>query len=111
MLQKTIKWICVVSVCFLFCSPKDFVRPNQVDIDRYLQDHPDLPSSDKTCLEDGRFEIGITQETLLFLLKEPQLKETIKQPWALQEKWIYKKRGHKVFIIEDKHVVGILENN
>jgi hypothetical protein len=33
------------------------------------------------------------------------------QPWAVQEKWIYKKGNHKIFIIEDKHVVGILEED
>jgi len=109
MLQKIANLVCIVAAAsFRFCSGEMTRRPPEV-IDKYLQDHPDLPVTDKTCIEDGRFEIGITQETLLFLLGEPKSKETVKQPWAVQEKWIYKKKGQKIFIIEDAHVVGILE--
>jgi hypothetical protein len=88
---------------------KDFIKPNQAQIDTYIQSHPDLPELDKTCIYDGRFEIGVTQETLLFLLGEPAKSLTVKQPWAVQEKLYYKRGNQKVFIIEDKHVVGILE--
>jgi len=98
-------------VCFCFCSGKEMIKPTQDKIDQYVADHPDLPVTDKECIQDGRFEIGILQETLVFLLGEPMTKETVKQPWATQEKWTYKRRGQKIFVIEDKHVVGILENN
>lgn len=90
-------------------STKDFIKPSQEQIDAYIQEHPDLPEIDKSCIYDGRFEIGIKQETLYFLLGEPYQQEKVQQPWALQEKWIYKKRNQKIFILEDKHVVGILE--
>ncbi|MBN2038281.1 MAG: hypothetical protein JW768_16190 [Chitinispirillaceae bacterium] len=107
---KAISLACIaLAATFLFCSGGEMKRRPPDVIDKYLQDHPDLPITDKTCIEDGRFEIGITQETLLFLLGEPKRKEIVKQPWAVQEKWIYKKKGRKIFIIEDKHVVGILE--
>jgi hypothetical protein len=89
---------------------KDFIKPSQEEIDAYIKEHPDLPELDKSCIYDGRFEIGIKQETLYFLLGEPYKQEKVQQPWALQEKWIYKKRNHKIFILEDKHVVGILED-
>ena len=93
------------------CYNKSFIKPNQAQIDSYVQAHPDLPEYDKSCIYDGRFEIGIQQETLKFLLGEPSKLEIVKQPWATQEKWIYKRRGQKIFIIEDKHVVGILEKD
>jgi hypothetical protein len=98
-----------VALAFCFCTGKDMIKPKPDMIDKYISDHPDLPVTDKDCLEDGRFEIGILQETLLFLLGEPKTKEFVKQPWATQEKWTYQRKGEKVFIIEDKHVVGILE--
>lgn len=92
------------------CSAsRDFIKPSQEQIDQYIQEHPDLQELDKSCIYDGRFEIGIKQETLYFLLGEPYKQEKVQQPWALQEKWIYKRGNHKIFIIEDKHVVGILE--
>jgi len=107
---KIVNLVCMVAAAgLLFCSGSEMTRRPPEVIDRYLQEHPDLPITDKTCIEDGRFEIGITQETLLFLLGEPKTRETIKQPWAVQEKWVYKKKGQKIFIIEDAHVVGILE--
>ena len=118
MARNTIKTISLfitgilITASFLFsgCTPEMKRRPPE-EIDKYLQDHPDLPETDKMCVEDGRFEIGIKQETLLFLLGEPKTKEIVKQPWAVQEKWIYQKRGKKIFIIEDKYVVGILESD
>lgn len=96
--------------CLCLCGGTQFIKKSPDQIDKYLQDHPDLPITDKTCLEDGRFEIGIQQETLLFLLGEPSQKRIIKQKWAKQEEWVYRSAGKKTFIIEDNHVVGILEN-
>lgn len=106
---KMLKW--VLATCFVLagCGNQELIKPDQTQIDAYIQSHPDLPELDKSCIYDGRFEIGIKQETLYFLLGEPPLVEKVKQPWALQEKWIYKKGNSKIFIIEDKHVVGILE--
>jgi len=91
------------------CTRKDFVKPSIAEIDAYIQAHPDLPEYDKACIYDGRFEVGIRQSTLEFLLGEPTEIETVQQPWAVQKRWIYKRRGQKVFVIEDEHVVGILE--
>ena len=92
--------------CFFMSS---FVKPKQEDIDQYIQAHPDMPELDKSCIYDGRFEIGMKQETVLFLLGQPNKIEIVKQPWATQENWIYKKAGIKTFILEEKHVVGILK--
>jgi hypothetical protein len=91
------------------CFMKPFIKPTQEKIDQYLQAHPDLPDLDKQCITDGRFEVGMKVETLEFLLEKPDKLEVVKQPWATQENWIYNKNGKKTFIIEEKHVVGILE--
>jgi hypothetical protein len=109
--QRNCKWIVIAAAIVVSCASKDFIKPDQALIDTYIQAHPDLPELDKSCIYDGRFEIGIKQETLRFLLGEPKKIETVHQPWAIQEKWIYKRGGLKIFIIEDKHVVGILEEN
>ena len=91
------------------CFFSTFVKPKQEEVDQYIQAHPDLPELDKSCIYDGRFEIGMLQETVLFLLGQPNKIEMVKQPWATQENWIYKKAGIKTFILEEKHVVGILK--
>lgn len=108
---KRVKLLFFALAVFAGCATtKDFIKPTQQEIDEYIKSHPDLPEVDKSCLFDGRFEIGIKQETLYFLLGQPLKQEKVQQPWALQEKWTYRKRNQKIFIIEDKHVVGILEN-
>jgi hypothetical protein len=100
----------VVALCFVAgCFMNPFIKPKQDDIDKYVQAHPDLPDLDKQCIYDGRFEIGMKVETLQFLLEKPDRLDIVKQPWATQENWIYFKNGKKTFIIEEKHVVGILE--
>jgi uncharacterized lipoprotein len=99
--------IVVVSGC---SSSKDFVKPDQAQLDAYIQAHPDLPELDKACIMDGRFEIGMKKETVRFLLGEPKEIVPIQQPWAMQEKWIYKKGTFKIFYMEDDGVVGIEEN-
>jgi len=109
--RKHLKWIALAALVIGSCAPKDFIKPDQAQIDAYIQAHPDLPELDKSCIYDGRFEIGIKLETLSFLLGEPRKVETVHQPWAVQEKWIYRRGGQKIFIIEDKHVVGILEED
>lgn len=109
---RTVNWLMLAvfccCCCCLTCGEK-FIKKSQDEIDKYLQENPDLPVTDKTCLEEGRFEIGILKETLVFLLGEPGEKKVIKQKWATQEEWIYKSGGRKTFVIEDGHVVGILE--
>ena len=100
--------ICL-SLMSVQCFMQPFIKPKQEDIDSYVQTHPDLPELDKSCIYDGRFEIGMKQETVQFLLGEPNKIEIIRQPWATQENWIYKKAGIKTFIMEEKHVVGILK--
>jgi hypothetical protein len=102
--------LCAVVGAVAGCFMKPFIKPNTDQIDLYVQAHPDLPDLDKQCIYDGRFEIGMKVETLEFLLEKPDKLEVVKQPWATQENWIYNKNGRKTFIIEEKHVVGILES-
>jgi hypothetical protein len=102
------------AVVFVGCGgSQDLIRPKQSEIDAYLQAHPDLPATDQSCIADGRFEIGMLAETVRFLLgdPEPKMVEHVKQPWAMQEHWKYKKGKTRLFVIEDKHVVGIDEFN
>ncbi|MDR2591627.1 MAG: hypothetical protein LBC59_02330 [Chitinispirillales bacterium] len=100
------------AVVFVGCGgSKELIRPKQSEIDAYLQSHPDLPATDQSCIADGRFEIGMLAETVRFLMGEPKLVEQVKQPWAMQEHWRYKKGKVRLFVIEDKHVVGIDEYN
>lgn len=106
---KKLGLLLMLGIVLAGCSQKSFIKPDQKQIDAYIQAHADLAELDKSCIYDGRFEIGITQETLLFLLGEPVKKEVTPQKWAQQEKYFYKKGNQKVFVIEDKHVVGILE--
>lgn len=111
-MRRSILKLAVGSLILLAgCMPKDFVKPSIMQIDEYIKAHPDLPEYDKQCIYDGRFEIGIKQSTLEFLLGPPRKKEVVQQPWATQERWTYKRRGQKIFIIEDVHVVGILEKD
>ena len=111
MKQNMFKWLVVTAlVCTaLACSSKPFIKPTQDAIDLYVQNNPDLPDLDKQCVYDGRFEIGMKLETLEFLLGKPDRLDTVKQQWAVQENWTYHKNGKKLFVIEEKHVVGILE--
>jgi outer membrane protein assembly factor BamE (lipoprotein component of BamABCDE complex) len=91
------------------CASSELIRPKQSEIDAYLQANPDLPQTDQSCIADGRFEIGMLAATVRFLLGEPDISEPVKQPWAQQEHWRYKKGKTRLFVIEDKHVVGIDE--
>jgi hypothetical protein len=91
------------------CFTNNFIKPKQTDIDTYVKDNPDLPELDKSCLYDGRFEVGMKQETVRFLLGEPKKLEPVSQPWGMQERWIYKRGNNKIFYMEDKGVVAIME--
>jgi len=88
---------------------EDFIKPSQDEIDVYIRNNPDLPELDKACIYDGRFEIGMQASTVRFLLGEPKKLEIVKQPWAEQERWTYKRGNFKVFYMEDGGVVGIEE--
>ncbi len=103
----------IIAVVFLslicVCGGKN-IRPSADKIDVYLQNHPDIPQLDKRCILEGTFSVGMKQETVKFLLGEPKEIEIIHQPWATQKKWKYTDIVKKSFIIEDKHVVGIIEN-
>jgi hypothetical protein len=92
------------------CTGRQVVKPSIEKIDEYIKTNPDVPELDKSCIYDGRFEVGLRMETIKFLLGEPKKVEIVHQPWAVQENWIYTRGGKKTFIIEDKHVVGILQD-
>ncbi len=111
MIKQTLSLAVIVSLAFAGCMGKDFIKPDQDEIDSYVQAHPDLPEVDKACIYDGRFEIGMRAETVRFLLGEPKKLEIVQQPWAQQEKWIYKSGNFKVFYMEDGGVVGIEESD
>ena len=70
---KTLKWLFATCIVLAGCGSQELIKPDQTQIDAYIQAHPDLPEKDKSCIYDGRFEIGIKQETLFFLLGEPLL--------------------------------------
>lgn len=111
MIKKVVSIIVVFSLLFTIgcLASRDLVKPNQDEIDEYIKNNPDLPELDKACIYDGRFEVGMKTSTVEFLLGEPKERETVVQPWAEQEKWIYKVGGEKIFYMEDNGVVGIEE--
>ncbi len=75
---KPLNWLLLIALgCCLCSGEKQFVRKSPEEIDKYLVEHPDLPATDKECLESGRFQIGVQQQTVLFLLGEPAKKETV----------------------------------
>jgi hypothetical protein len=107
---KPLSLLLLVAVgCCLCAGGKQFIRKSPEEIDKYLIEHPDLSATDKQCLESGRFQMGVRQATVLFLLGEPARKETVRQPWAVQERWIYTADGEKIFIFEDQRIVEIHE--
>jgi len=115
MMSKSLKRVSIAAllaaaVIFAGCGgSKELIRPKQEAIDAYLQAHPDLPATDQSCIADGRFEIGMLAETVRFLMGEPKTVEQVTQPWAKQEHWRYPRGKVRLFVIEDKHVVGIDE--
>ncbi|KMQ51146.1 hypothetical protein CHISP_1852 [Chitinispirillum alkaliphilum] len=93
------------------CGRANMLRPSQAEVDVYLEQNPELSRIDRECIRDGRFQIGISMQTLKFLMGEPNSIENVKQPWATQQHWTYGRGANrKVFIIEGENVVGILEN-
>ena len=110
-LRKLIGIGCIALLgAFAVGCVKQVVKPKPEIIDAYFQQNPDLPELDKQCIFDGRFEVGVKMETVQFLLGKPDKEEIIHQPWAVQQQWTYNRSGKMIFIIEDKYVVGILQN-
>ncbi|MBD3346258.1 MAG: hypothetical protein GF401_14470 [Chitinivibrionales bacterium] len=111
MIRRALSLALAILVIAIGCSSsKQMVKPDMAAIDSYIKANPDLPELDKSCIYDGRFEVGMQKETVKFLLGEPKKIEIVHQPWATQENWVYTKGGKKVFIIEDDGVVGILQD-
>lgn len=110
MRSRLLKAMLCAVLCCCFCAGTRFIRKSPEEIDQYLLAHPDIASADRNCIENGRFEIGIHKETLLFLLGEPEKKEVIKEPWATVEHWIYRNHGKETFVLEGRLVTDILEN-
>jgi len=115
MMSKNLKKVSLAAllaaaVVFAGCGGStELIRPKQSEIDAFLQANPDLPATDQSCIADGRFEIGMLASTVRFLMGEPKTVEYVKQPWASQEHWRYPRGKVRLFVIEDKHVVGIDE--
>ncbi len=103
--------LCSVVLLTGGCAAFKKVDPTIEQRDSFIQTHPDVSELDKTCVYDNRFEVGILQETVRFLLGEPLKIEIVHQPWATQENWIYRHNGKMTFIIEENRVVGILQDN
>ncbi|MBD3320475.1 MAG: hypothetical protein GF350_05190 [Chitinivibrionales bacterium] len=110
MIRRALSLGFAILIMVIGCTTKQLVKPDMERIDAYIKANPDLPELDKSCIYDGRFEVGLRKETVKFLLGEPKKIEIVHQPWATQENWVYKKGGKKTFIIEDDHVVGILQD-
>ncbi len=98
--------IAAVTVTFMGCAGSNYIKPSQQEVDQFLA-QSSVPDFDKACLLDGTYKVGMRARTLRFMMGEPKSSETVKQPWATQEVWFYKKGGKKWFTIEDGGVVGI----
>ena len=98
--------ICAVG---LGCTQQELIKPKPEQIDQYIQMHPELSEYEKTCIYNGRPDIGIKDSTLFFLVGQPDAIEKLYNAKLRthQEVWIYKS-GWK-FTIEDRGVAGIEE--
>ena len=111
MLRKPAELLLLAVLICCFCAGGNHLRRKSPELTgKYLAEHPDLPATDKSCIENGRLEVGMQQGTVLFMLGEPARKETVKQSWGTQELWYYVTDGNKVFTIEHGIVVGIGES-
>lgn len=109
-MKKSLVITAIAASLFLSsCGKEVYVKPSPTEVDTYMAQNPTLPDFDKACLLNGNFKVGMQAETVRFMLGEPKEIKTVKQAWATQEEWLYKKGGKKVFIIEDGGVVGIEE--
>lgn len=103
--------IMVCSLFMSFATAKTMsLKVSNTEIDKFIEENPDLPDFDKSCLMSGEFKVGIQARTLKLMLGEPKKVSKIKQPWAEQEEWFFKTNGSKLyFTIENGGVVGIEE--
>lgn len=108
----------IILIAVIFFTPiscyynnyyKNCINLTQTEIDVYLKNHPDLPEIDKTCIKNYWFEEGMRSATVIFLLGEPNDRETLLVPWQEVEKWIYGKCGELIFYVEDGIVTGFEE--
>lgn len=100
--------VLLIAVLYGSCLNPRLIKPDQEQIDEYIEQHPNLPQNDKAAIYNGRPDIGISDSTLLFLLGEPDDITVFKEPrlHIRQEIWTYKKKGWK-FIVEDNGVASI----
>ena len=91
------------------CATKDLIKPKADQIDQYIQMHPELSEYEKTCIYNGRPDIGIKDSTLVFLIGEPDAVEKVVNTKlrTKQEIWSYKSGWR--FTIEDRGVANIEE--
>ena len=102
----------ILAVCVSSAMALNFpLRHSNAEIDRFIQQHPDLPDFDRNALMIGEFQIGIRLETLRFMFGQPRRIDTVRQPWATQQMWHYRvNRQRLVFTVENGGVVGIDHN-
>ena len=102
----------IAALCMCVCGGTGRLRSKSpAEIDTFLNEHPALQEPDRRCLEKGRFEIGISRETVRFMLGEPDSIASVRQQWATQEQWTYRQKSiRKKFIFENAVLVGILDN-
>ena len=102
----------VCLICALFLSSAMAInfplRLSNAEIDRFIEQNPDLPDFDRSALMRGEFQVGIRTETLRFMFGTPRSIERVRQPWGTQEMWHYRiDRNRIMFIIENGGIVGI----
>ena len=61
-------------------------------VEVYVEEHPNLPKKDKICILEGRFEIGMHNQSVFFLAGEPAKIDTLEQEDKQYIKWYYKRR-------------------
>lgn len=100
----------LVATVFLSGCPKQGgdagSKKTKQEIDTFIAQNK-LSDTDKANLLNGEYTIGMSSKAILFMLGEPDEKREIKQPWATQEEWFYKKGQKKRFIMEGGGVVDL----
>lgn len=101
--------LCTIIAClFLVGCPKEGTTSKRTrqEIDTFIAQNK-LSDTDKANLLNGEYTIGMSAKAVRFMLGEPDELKQIKQPWATQEEWFYKKGQKKRFIIENSGVVDL----
>lgn len=107
MKQLTLLLSITLALLLSSCRRWAYTMPSSVAVESYIEQRPTLPEIDKTHLRQGAFEVGLQESTVLFLLGEPNEIIMVQQPWAKQEKWVYKKGPVEFFYIENGVVAGM----